>query len=132
MCGLNLATCDVPLGPSRTAPEWVHLLPSGNMTARDGRKWTLSDPAAGLQAFQAGGIDLPADFEHQNDNPEVRLKGPVPAAGWIKGLKTEVSGIWGRVEWTATAREMIRSKEDRLPSEGDQPARRSTSLSSRR
>ena len=114
MRGLNLATYDVPLGPSGTAPEGIHLLPSGNMAARDGRKWALSDPVAVMQAFQAGGIDLPVAFEHQNDKPEAKLKGPVPAAGWIKELKTEVSGIWGRVEWTATAREMIRNKEYRF------------------
>ena len=37
----------------------------------------------------------------------------MPAAGWIKELKAEDSGIWGRVEWTATAAEMIGQKEYR-------------------
>jgi phage I-like protein len=37
----------------------------------------------------------------------------VPAAGWIKELKADDSGLWGRVEWTATAREMIGRKEYR-------------------
>ena len=45
--------------------------------------------------------------------PEAKLSGPVPAAGWIKDLKAEPSGIWGRVEWTATARELIRNREYR-------------------
>ncbi len=66
-----------------------------------------------MLAFQSNGIDLPIDYEHQNDNPEAKLKGPVPAAGWIKELRAEDSGIWGRVEWTATAAELIGRKEYR-------------------
>lgn len=113
MQGLVLATCDRALGPSGAAPEWVHLLPDGKMTGRDGRSFELADPQGLVLAFQSGGIDLPIDYEHQNDKPEARLSGPVPAAGWIKELKADESGLWGRVEWTATAREMISRKEYR-------------------
>ena len=113
MPGLVLATCDRALGPSGTAPEWVHLLPDGKMTGRDGRSFDLADAAGLVLAFQSNGIDLPIDDEHQNDKPEARLSGPVPAAGWIKELRADDSGLWGRVEWTATAREMIRRKEYR-------------------
>ena len=113
MQGLVLATCDRALGPSGAAPEWVHLLPDGKMTGRDGRSFELADPQGLVLAFQSGGIDLPIDYEHQNDKPEARLSGPVPAAGWIKELKADDSGLWGRVEWTATAREMISRKEYR-------------------
>ena len=67
-----------------------------------------------MLAFQSGGIDLPVDYEHQNDVPEARLHGPVPAAGWIKELKADAAGLWGRVEWTATAAEMIGRKEYRF------------------
>ena len=35
------------------------------------------------------------------------------AAGWIKELQLREDGIWGRVEWTATASEMIAAKEYR-------------------
>jgi phage I-like protein len=65
------------------------------------------------RAGQSGGIDLPVDDEHQNDKPEAKLKGPVPAAGWIKEMRSDETGIWGRVEWTATARELIERKEYR-------------------
>ena len=113
MTGLVLATCDRALGPSGTAPEWVHLLPDGKMTGRDGRSFDLADAAGLVLAFQSNGIDLPIDDEHQNDKPEARLSGPVPAVGWIKELKADDSGLWCRVEWTATAREMIGRKEYR-------------------
>lgn len=117
MNGLALATCDRALAPGK-APEWVHLFPQGqmtrsNITARDGRKFDLADPGAIVLAFQAAGVDLPIDYEHQNDRPEAKNNGPVPAAGWIKALRSDDQGLWGRVEWTATAREMIANREYR-------------------
>jgi phage I-like protein len=113
MTGLALATCDLALPPGR-APEWVHLFPGdGEVKGRDGRAWQLIDPAALVLNFQSAGIDLPVDYEHQNDTPKAKLNGPVPAAGWIKDLKTDETGVWGRVEWTATAAEMIGRKEYR-------------------
>jgi phage I-like protein len=113
MKGLSLAICDRALAPGGAAPEWVHLLPEGHIKGRDGRDFELADPGALVLAFQSGGIDLPIDYEHQNDKPEAKLSGPVPAAGWIKELKAAAGGLWGRVEWTATAAEMIGRKEYR-------------------
>lgn len=113
MRGLSLGICDRALAPGGTVPEWVHLLPEGPMTGRDGRRFDLADPAALILAFQSGGVDLPVDYEHQNDMPEARLNGPVPAAGWIKELKLDAGGLWGRVEWTATARELVSNREYR-------------------
>lgn len=101
-----------PLAPV-AAPEWVHLLPGGRMTGRDGKSYTLSDPHAVIRAFQAGAIDLPIDYEHQNDRPEARLSGPVPAAGWIKEMAARATGLWARVEWTDRARQMIANREYR-------------------
>jgi phage I-like protein len=114
MTGLALATCDLALPPGR-APEWVHLFPGhGEVKGRDGRAWQLVDPSALVLAFQSAGIDLPVDYEHQNDKPEAKLHGPVPAAGWIKEVRADDDGgVWGRVEWTATAAEMIGRKEYR-------------------
>jgi phage I-like protein len=114
MAPLTLATCDRALPPGDGAPEWVHLLPAGHMTGRDGRSYSLPDPAALILAFQEGGIDLPVDYEHQSDMPAARQAGPIPAAGWIKELRHNEEGLWGRVEWTATARQMIGAKEYRF------------------
>lgn len=36
--------------------------------------------------------------------------GPVPAAGWIKELRVSDDGLWGRVDWTDTARDLIATK----------------------
>jgi phage I-like protein len=112
MTRLSVATCDRALAPG-AAPEWVHLFPDGKMTGRDGRTFDLTDPKKVIMAFQSRGVDLPIDYEHQNDRPEARLRGPVPAAGWIKELKHDAGGLWGRAEWTATAREMIANRQYR-------------------
>ena len=95
------------------APEWVHLLPLGVMKARDGRTFDLANPDAVVQVFNAGGVDLPVDYEHQSERAEARNSGPVPAAGWIKALQVRGDGIWGRVVWTKRARDMIASREYR-------------------
>ena len=113
MAGLKRASCDVELNGT---PEWVHLLPLGKMTGRDGRAFDLADPAALVLAFQSSGVDLPVDYEHQNDRPEAKLRGPVPAAGWIKDLRHDAQGLWARVEWPATASEMIANREYRYVS----------------
>ena len=110
MTGLVLGSCDLALAPG--APEWAQLFPEGPVKGRDGREWNPVDPAALVLAFQSGGVDLPVDFEHQNDNPDAKLKGPVPAAGWITELRAD-AGLWGRVAWTATAAEMIGNREYR-------------------
>lgn len=113
MNGLTLATCDNALPNNGDAPEWVQLFPNGYMIARDGREFDLADPAAVVLAFEENGADLPIDYEHQYDKPEAKLKGPVPVAGWIKALAANDSGLWGKVEWTETARDLIRRKEYR-------------------
>lgn len=111
MAAPNLAeaTFDRPLAPAGGAPEWVHLLPEGDVTARDGRTFKVYDPGALVLRFQEDVVDLPIDYEHQAARPD--SKGPVPAAGWIKELKAAEGGLWGRVEWTATARQMIEARE---------------------
>ncbi|MDK3075928.1 phage protease [Sedimentitalea sp. JM2-8] len=105
MAGSLTAICDRDLGGS--APEWVHLFPVGQMTGRDGRRFNLANPQMIVDAFRAGAVDLPVDYEHQSDAQPEQRSGPVPAAGWIKELRVGEDGIWGRVEWTAQARGLI-------------------------
>lgn len=94
-------------------PEWVHLIPAGSFSGRDGRGPFRLDAAAALAAFERGGIDLPIDYEHQTLEATAKA-GPVPAAGWIKELQARDGGLWGRVEWTRKAAELIQSREYRF------------------
>lgn len=105
--------CDLALADEGTAPDWVHLLPRGQFTARDGRMFDNSDSEAVIATFRQRKIDLPIDYEHQNDRAEARLSGPVPAAGWIDDLELRSDGIWGRTKWTARARDLITRREYR-------------------
>jgi hypothetical protein len=60
--------------------------------------------------------ELPVDYEHASEEPEVAAGGPVPAAGWIKSIDDEPDAkgiLWGNVEWTARAASMIQAKEYR-------------------
>ncbi|WP_457650345.1 phage protease [Profundibacter sp.] len=113
MTVFETAICDLKLpkrDPGKGAPEWVHLFPNGVMKSRDGRVFNLADPQAIVRQFDAGGIDLPVDYEHQNDKQDSLPAGPIPAAGWIKELQARKDGLWGRVEWTDQARALLESK----------------------
>lgn len=96
-----------------TVPEWVHILPLGQIEGRDGRRFALPNPAAVVEAFARNGADLPVDYEHQADNPAAKASGPIPAAGWIKALKATAEGVFARIDWTDRARDMIAAKEYR-------------------
>ncbi len=92
-------------------PNWLRLLPMGEVSLVDGRPSFLVDAeslAEVVQAFAARGTDLVIDYEHQS------LKGgQAPAAGWIKDLEVREDGLWAQVEWTEQAEEYIRRREYR-------------------
>jgi phage I-like protein len=95
------------------APEWIELLPAGQLiTGRDGRTWINDRPDIILASFAAEGKDLPIDWEHSSE-----LRAPegeeAPAAGWIKEMEIRDGSIWGRVEWTEKGAASIASKEYR-------------------
>ena len=114
MNAMLTATCDRALDTGTgAAPDWVHLLPLGAVEGRDGRSWSLDDPQGLVSAFNAAKVDLPVDYDHQNDKSGPNRSGPVPAAGWIKELMVATNGLWGRVVWTARASELISAKEYR-------------------
>ena len=108
------ATCQAVEFPTGVgAPGMIHLLPIGSFAGRDGRTWMLDDAAGVIRRFEARGVDLPIDYEHQSEmNPEHR-SGPVPAAGWITSLEMRDDGIWGRAKWTDKARSLITAGEYR-------------------
>ncbi len=98
---------------STDEPQWVHLLPTGDAAARDGRRWH-GDPDAIVQRSLAwaASADLPVDFEHQTQRSETNGH-PAPAAGWIETLDARPDGVWARVRWNERAREMLRAREYR-------------------
>ncbi len=100
-------------------PGWVRLLPLGEVPLGDDREplWVDGEALAAMVAhFEARGLDLVVDYEHQT------LSGQkAPAAGWIRELEIRIAGetpatqdgLWARVEWTAMARGHIEAREYR-------------------
>lgn len=110
----KIIPCDIALTAEGDVPEWVHLVPAGKAVyAVDGRNWRLPDIGK-VVARSMTGVDLPIDYEHQTEDPAQRVaNGPVPAAGWITELEARGDGIWGRVNWTATAKGLLSAREYR-------------------
>jgi len=92
-------------------PEWLRLLPLGEVNLVDGRPSFEVDPeslAAMVKAFGVRGTDLVIDYEHQS-----LTGGQAPAAGWIKDLEVREDGLWAQVEWTSQAQEYLNQREYR-------------------
>lgn len=103
--------------PAFTAGErmqYVQITLAGPTLARDGRYFNFEDLPGIVERTMryAGSTDLVVDFDHQTDRAAKNGKF-APAAGWIKRLDARRDGIWGLVEWTATAAKMIAGKEYR-------------------
>lgn len=121
--GLNAA--ELPEGCERVAlnfelpgdgsvPEWIELIPAGQVVqGRDGRTWINDRPADLLAVFAADGRDIPLDWEHATELKAPQGE-PAPAAAWIKQLEVRDEGaVWGRIEWTEKGRASVAVKEYR-------------------
>ena len=99
------------LGTLGAAPEWLQILPLGKVELRDSRQpfeVTAADLEAIIQKFQADGVDLVVDYEHQSLSGNKAV-----AAGWITELQARGDGLYARVEWTRDAVAHIDGKEYR-------------------
>ncbi len=95
-----------------TAPEWVHLLPAvgadGIETGDARGPYSIPNIEAMITASMLDAKRLPIDENHATDL--AAPKGlPSPARGWIVELQSRDDGIWGRVEWTDTGKELVSS-----------------------
>lgn len=104
-----------------TIPTEVQLIPIGKIQGRDSRSFCLNNIDEVIKnsiarfnpSKDSNSLDLVIDYEHQTFNSEKNGE-PAPAAGWIKQLLNKGSqGLWGVVDWTAKARELIQNKEYR-------------------
>lgn len=98
-----------PATDAHSGEQWVHLVPAGTTTGRDGRGPYQLDAQAVTAAFAQHGADLPVDYEHQSLGA-VAKSGPVPAAGWITAVEPRADGLWGRVAWTAQAAQLLHDR----------------------
>lgn len=96
----------LPEGAPDTAPEWLQLVPAGVFRGFDGRGPFVVRNAARLIAASMAGGKLPIDENHATDiaAPEGQ---PSPARGWIVELQARADGIWGRVEWNDSGKQLL-------------------------
>lgn len=112
----ELAALVVPL-ETAAAPEWIELIPAGNVVAGfDGRTWRNPRPEGVIAASAVSATrPLPIDWEHATE-----VRGPqgldAPAAGWIEALELRGGSVWGRVSWTETGRNQVAARQYRFVS----------------
>lgn len=90
-------------------PDWVQLTPPApELVGRDGRRWSMSDPAAVVARFAAAKLDLPIDIEHAT--ALAKTGEAAPAVGWIEELAVRDGAIWGRVKWEAAGAALMSAR----------------------
>ena len=111
---LAIALC-LELPQDGKVPEWVQILPVGEVKGRDGREWTNPDPEAVIRRTLENQRDVVLDWEHATE-----LKAPngekAPAAGWLKGAnayKVENGFIWGKFDYTPDGLKSVANSECR-------------------
>lgn len=98
----------------------IQLMPAGEFHAIDGRpgngkKWHLDRAAAEtlIARHAARKNPIAIDYEHQTVHAPENGQ-PAPAAGWISELQwRDGQGLFGKVEWTDRAKQMIAAGEYR-------------------
>ena len=98
--------------PSGQVPEWMHVLPAGRFTGRNGvGPFVLDDAQAVIHASMAGG-KIAIDVNHSTD-----LKGArgehAPAVGWITSMEAREDGIWAKPSFNKAGRHMMTELEYR-------------------
>lgn len=89
-------------------PEWVHLLPAGELLrTNDGRgPYRVVSLQAVADASLKPGQKLPIDECHSIDRA-APMGLPAPARGWIVELQARDDGLWGRVDWTPEGEQLM-------------------------
>lgn len=106
----GVVLCAAQTVPDGEVPEWVHLLPAGNLRTNDGRgPYAVGDATQLMAESLPAGGRLILDENHATDLAGPRGE-PAPARGWIVELQARENGIWGKVEWTPYGRRLISSK----------------------
>lgn len=97
---------------SGTVPEWLEMVPAGDIRGRDGRYFRNASPSMIIEAFRERAVSLPVDMEHSTEIKAPNGE-PAPAVGWIEDLEERSGAVWAKVAWNDTGLEMIKNREYR-------------------
>lgn len=100
MTDIWISRCETILELDQGPPAVINLMPIGEISAVDGRKWRLTEPAAVIDATDMGSVGLLIDFDHGADSTLSKTA----AAGWITRLEATDGFIRAHVEWTPEGR----------------------------
>lgn len=99
-----------PILEGTRAPEWVHLVPAGDIETFDSRgPFQIEDAEAVIRNSMSLRGDIEIDENHATFRSAPK-GGEAPARGWIREMQAREDGIWGRVEWTDTGRDLVASR----------------------
>lgn len=108
--GVGLA---MPDAGANQVPEFIHLLPAGEIRTADGRgPYKVANAQALIAESLKGDRKLVIDINHATDLLAGRGE-DAPAFGWIVDLEARQDGIWGKVEWTSKGRRKVAGREYR-------------------
>jgi phage I-like protein len=97
---------ELPPSTDAALPDWLLLIPAGQVVGRDGRSW-INDQAEQAVAYnRAQNRDVPVDIEHATELKAPKGE-PAPAVGWIKEFDARDGAIWGRVEWNDDGKALL-------------------------
>jgi phage I-like protein len=102
--------------------SWIQLAKTGTFLSSRYGKFSITpdDLAQMLHNFRhvtpAAPTELPIDFDHLSMDP--KQPGDGKAAGWLKRVELRAEGdeLWGEVEWTPEAADLIKSRAYRFVS----------------
>ncbi|MGB7373579.1 phage protease [Pontixanthobacter sp.] len=99
---------------SEENPNWLHLLPKGEIQTKDGRgPYRYASAQAIISASLSSAGDKLVLCENHASDLAAPKGNPSPARGWIVELQQRANGIWGRVEWTPTGLLLMQKREYR-------------------
>ena len=93
-------------------PEWLELVPAGDIKGRDERRWINDEPEAVVAAFNSSGKPIPVDYEHAVEKTPPGT--PVLKAAWIEAMEVRDGSVWGKFEWTERGLNSIEKKDYRF------------------
>lgn len=98
--------------PASGLPEWVPLIPAGEVVGRDGRAWSNPDPAQVIANTKANNREQPLDYEHSTDLKAPKGE-PAPAAGWFADYRVANGFIEGRLQLNPNGLASVKNREYR-------------------
>lgn len=103
----------IPAGVDGAPPEWIHLLPAGEIRTADGRGpyKVKSMPALAIQLNAASNFLI--DECHATDLAAPKGE-PAPARAWVKEFEARPDGLWGRADWTGAGVQLMADKSYRF------------------